>query len=406
MAILLGFLQTPAAHKPWLSAWHDVHRFHPWVIYGCEIALLLAAFGVVRWLAAVWLRSWARRHRDHQHSEVVEVCVQGLTPVLLVALFSVALNLLDLPPAVLSRLNKWLSIAILLLVLYFLLKLLQLLLTRQLAAQQSSIRSESVQFFTRLIFGLVAMLIVLDNQTKIQFRTIWTTLGVGGVAIALALQDTLSNFFAGIYLRLDNPVQIGDYVLLEGSQEGFVRELGWRSTRLRTLADNVVIIPNAKLASTVVINYSAPSAEHSVMVTVKLEGSTDTQSVKKVLVEEAERAQKELPGFLAEIPPRARFVPKLGEKLQTYVLWCRVSSDADQFALREKLRQRLVERLEREGWSVAGAPKPEPRGSQDGSQPAGEQQNASPSASKPPATSQQPDRPLDKVLGRKTDNRS
>lgn len=96
---------------------------------------------------------------------------------------------------------------------------------------------------------------MLDNL-GISLTAVWTTLGVGSVAIALALQDTLSNFFAGVYVRLDSPVRVGDYIRLDGGNEGFVVQIGWRSTRIRTLPNNIAVVPNAKLASAVITNYS------------------------------------------------------------------------------------------------------------------------------------------------------
>src|SRR2546426_1174391 len=76
-----------------------------------------------------------------------------------------------------------------------------------------------------------------------------TALGVGGLALALALQDTLSNLFAGMHLLADRPIRVGDYVKLSvESVEGYVVDVGWRSTRVRTLQNNVVIVPNSKVS--------------------------------------------------------------------------------------------------------------------------------------------------------------
>ena len=86
------------------------------------------------------------------------------------------------------------------------------------------------------------------------------------VAGALAFQETLSNFFAGVYLRLDSLVHIGDYIELESGEEGFAIEHGWRSARIRTLPKNGVIVPNARLASAIVTNYSLPEPQMSLSI--------------------------------------------------------------------------------------------------------------------------------------------
>ena len=76
----------------------------------------------------------------------------------------------------------------------------------------------------------------------------YRALGVGSLAVALALQDTLSNFFSGVYLILDKPIRPGDFVRLDGGSEGYVETIGWRSTHLRTLAPSLIIVPNATLS--------------------------------------------------------------------------------------------------------------------------------------------------------------
>ena len=335
--------------------WRDVGKLHPWLIYGAEVGLLLLAFLGVRLIVVRWLRAWAMQHRMRHRSAIVEVVAQGLTPVLLIGLLEAAFNLLDLPSIMLGRVNHVMNIAILILTLFFLSRLLQVLVARWMAkAEGATDNSESIQFFAKVIFGVVATLLVLENL-HVELKTVWTTLGIGGVAVALALQDTLSNFFAGFYLRLDKPVEPGDYVLMEGSQEGFIYELGWRSTRIRTLSNNLVIIPNTKLASTVLINYSAPVSENSLLIDIKVRKGSDPEQVKNILVDEAQLATKEIHGLDPDFQPRARFVPKPDESLQDYAIISRVASGSRQFALRRQLRDRMLARLKREGIEVSPA---------------------------------------------------
>ena len=94
-----------------------------------------------------------------------------------------------------------------------------------------------------LVVGL-GLLVVLSGL-GISITPMLTALGVGGLAVALALQEPLSNFFAGVFLALAGQIRVGDYVRLDSGQEGFVADFGWRSTRLRMLANNLVVVPNA-----------------------------------------------------------------------------------------------------------------------------------------------------------------
>jgi hypothetical protein len=103
-------------------------------------------------------------------------------------------------------------------------------------------------FVIRTVFALLAVDIVLENL-GISLTAVWTTLGVGSVAVALALQDTLGNMFAALYLLADGPVRPDEYIKLDSGQEGYVVRIGWRSTTLRMLANNVVGIRPDTVAS-------------------------------------------------------------------------------------------------------------------------------------------------------------
>lgn len=109
--------------------------------------------------------------------------------------------------------------------------------------------------FAKVTVWIIGLLVLLSHL-GIQVTPILTALGVGGLAMALALQDTLSNFFAGLHLLIDRAIHVGDFVRLETGQEGYIVDIGWRTTRIRTLANDLIIVPNNKLTQTVLTNYA------------------------------------------------------------------------------------------------------------------------------------------------------
>ena len=113
-------------------------------------------------------------------------------------------------------------------------------------------------------------------------------LGVGGLAVALGLQDTLSNLFAGVFVLLSKPVRVGDYVKLESGQEGYVEDVGWRSTRIRQIRNNMVVVPNRLMVDTIITNYYMPEHEMSVPVQVGVHYDSDLEDVEKVTCEVAQ----------------------------------------------------------------------------------------------------------------------
>jgi small-conductance mechanosensitive channel len=328
----------------WLEWWFRNMWFHN-VAQIC--ALILAAW-VLRKFVIRWFRRAAQRTESSLDDELVTLFARALTPILVLAVVAVSLNLLPLSLRVLAVTNRLLYLGTLMVGLYFISKVLQLFLNRWLARKDSpaTIR-EPVRFLTRLLFSALAIVIVLDNL-GISLTAVWTTLGVGSVAVALALQDTLSNFFAGIYLRADSPVRVGDYVKLDSGEEGFVIRMSWRSTRIRTLPNNVVVVPNSKLASATVTNFSLPEPEMSLLIPVSVSYSSDPERVERILVEEAIRAAGKIEGLRAEPAPFVRFIPGYGESSLDFTLICRVNTFVDQYFVQHELRKRIFARFRKE----------------------------------------------------------
>ena len=118
-----------------------------------------------------------------------------------------------------------------------------------------------------IIIFIIAMAVIL-GYFKFDITPLIAGVGLGALAIGLALQSTLSNFFAGVHLLSDKPIRVGDYIELDKDTSGIVEDIGWRSTRIRTLTDNLLIIPNGKLADSNIINFSMPIKDFSIWVEV------------------------------------------------------------------------------------------------------------------------------------------
>jgi len=176
---------------------------------------------------------------------------------------------------------------------------------------------------------------------------------VGSVAVALALQETLSNFFAGFYLLADRPVATGDYIKLDSGQEGYVVGIGWRSTSLRTLSNNLVVVPNSTLAKAVITNYSLPERQMSCSLPVSVAYGTAPQRVERILVEVAQEAARDgVEGLLGEPAPSASLIPGFGESSLDFSLNVQVRQFTDQYLVQSELRKRILERFGREGISM------------------------------------------------------
>lgn len=179
-----------------------------------------------------------------------------------------------------------------------------------------------------------------------------TALGVGGLAVALALQDTLSNLFAGIHILMEKSVRVGDFIRLESGQEGYVEDITWRTTRIKMLPNNMVIIPNSKLSQSTVTNYNLPEKRMSLLIPIGVSYSSDPERVEKILVEEAKKAVGEIPGLLGDPEPFVRFIPGFGESSLDFTLICQVGEFVDQYLAQHELRKRIFKRFKDEAIEI------------------------------------------------------
>lgn len=203
------------------------------------------------------------------------------------------------------------------------------------------------QTTVRLVVLVVGLLVLLSSL-GIQITPILTALGVGGLAVALALQDTLQNLFAGMHLLADKPIRVGDYVKLADQIEGHVIDVGWRSTRLRMLQHSVVIVPNHRVAQSTIVNYDLPEPRMALPLRVPVTASADPDVVERVLLEVATAAVGDVPGLLGEPKPTVRLIPGFGESSLDFTLVCHIASFVDQFEVQHQLRRRLLARLRAE----------------------------------------------------------
>jgi small-conductance mechanosensitive channel len=200
------------------------------------------------------------------------------------------------------------------------------------------------------VYGIGGL--ILLSILGISITPILTALGVGGLAVALALQDTLANLFAGFYVSIARNVRVGDYVKLDGGAEGYVTDITWRSTTIRALANNLIIVPNSRLAQAIVTNYHLPEKRMSLLIPISVSYDCDPERVEEILIQEATAAAGHIPGLLASPAPFVRFIPGFGESSLDFTLICQVAEFVDQYLAQHELRKRIFRRFRAEGIEI------------------------------------------------------
>ena len=203
------------------------------------------------------------------------------------------------------------------------------------------------QNVTKIIVVILGLLMIL-NGLGISIAPLLTALGVGGLAVALALQDTLSNLFAGVYLTMARHVRVGDYVKLESGQEGYVVDIGWRATKIRMLPNNMVLVPNNKIGQAIITNYNLPSRELAVTVDLGVDYGSDLAKVEQVTVEVAREVMRTVPGGMPSFEPMVRF-HTLGDFSVTFTVVMQAREFVDQFLIKHEFIKQLLPRYREEG---------------------------------------------------------
>ncbi len=322
----------------------------PSVFYTIVFGILVFAGLLVGFALNRALHHWTKKFRG-TWGELFFALVESLPiPLLVLTAIYGGLESLTLPRRYEVIGSKLILAFVLLVIFYFPAKMLILFLRRVSQTNPSLERvTQPASFVIRAIFALLATIIFLENL-GVSLTAVWTTLGVGSVAVALALQDTLSNFFSGLYLLVDQPVSVGDYIRLDSGSEGYVVRIGGRSTTLRTLGNNFIIIPNSTLAKAVITNYSMPEERQSLDIRVRVSYGNDAARVERMLLEIARQAAREnLEGLLTYPDPSVRFNPGFSESSLDFTLSVQIRKFVDQYLVQSELRKRILDRFQKEG---------------------------------------------------------
>jgi len=320
----------------------------PWIVTPVFLVIWVAVLMGVKKLAFSRIHVFAARTT----SQVDDVLVNAISLPATILIFASGLFLVERMLTLDSTVDKVVQMAFgitgLLAAVLFFDKLIRELI------RYYSTRLEFLKASRGILVGLsraviisIAVVIFLDS-VGVSITPLVASLGIGSLAVALALQNTLANFFAGMQVLADKPVTIGDFVKLETGEEGCVVKIGWRSTRIRLLNNNLVIVPNIKLIDGVITNYSLPDKEVSIVVPVGVHYRSDLQRVEAVVTEVARDVMRSVQGGVPEFEPLVRFSAFAEFSVNFNVIMkCREFTDS--YGIKHEFVKRLHRRFREEG---------------------------------------------------------
>ena len=201
-----------------------------------------------------------------------------------------------------------------------------------------------------LAFVISIAAIVCLDILGINITPLVAGLGIAGVAVALALQPTLGNLFAGTYVITEGLVSVGDYVEMSDGVNGYVEDVSWRSTRLRTWTNNLVV-PNSQFSETVITNFSKPEEPLDMVVSCGVAYESDLKRVEAVGQEVMESLRRECPGADPEAEPVFRY-EAFGDSNIEFIMIIRARDRLSGFEVRSELIKELHSRLAAEGITI------------------------------------------------------
>lgn len=316
-------------------------------------AVLFAAVLVLGWVFRRIVFTRLRRWAESTKTRADDILIDSLHGPFLLWLLILAIHLATEYSALPRGVTRWTGKLLLALWIISLTMVLARLSRRMIRVYTSKLEGvlpvgTLTQVLAGLIIGILGCLTLLQQVFEVDIRAILAALGVGGLAVALALQDTLSNLFAGFYVSVARQIRIGDFIKIDAGQSGYVQDIGWRSTTLEESAGNLIFIPNSKLSQSIVTNYRLPKPSMGVAITVPVAYHSDPSQVERILTEIATAAAGQVPGLLHDPAPSVRLIPGFGETSMDFTVGCHVADYADQFLVQHELRKRIVLRFHEE----------------------------------------------------------
>jgi len=330
---------------------------------------------ILRWLASPWVHApiafvvWVglllivrrillgamRRFASRTAWNWDDILVQALSPALLLAILASGLVVLE---RILPLSQEWdraldvtLTGGIALALIVFVDRACRGALDRA-ASTSTTLQGARglVQGVVRALIILIGLLIFLDS-IGISITPLLASLGVGSLAVALALQDTLANLFAGLHMVVDKPIEAGHLIQLESGEVGTVVKGGWRSTWIRTLPNNVVVVPNTRLAGSLIYNYSLDDPHVSIYVEVGVHYESDLGQVERVVLEVGRELMHSFDGAVPDFEPLVRF-HTFGDSSINMTVVLRAREFRETYRVKSEFVKRLHARFREEGITI------------------------------------------------------
>ncbi|NJK79772.1 MAG: mechanosensitive ion channel family protein [Chloroflexaceae bacterium] len=327
----------------------------PWIVAGVILVIAVVLAPLIENLALAPLRRLSN-HSNMDSIPIIQKALRGLvSEIVILAGIAIAASFAPIDPVILEVIYTILLVIAVGLAILALIRLTVGLLDLYYMRRQHAIAEElpapSVFRNTLRVAIMLLGALAIFQIVGIPIAPFLAAFGIAGLALSLAFQGTLENLLAGLQLLLDRQIRRGNYIELENGRAGFVDDITWRTTRIRMLSNNVIIVPNSTMINSIVTNYNDPDTEISVLIDVGVSYDSDLRRVERITNEVSRSVMREVTGGIPENDPFIRY-NAFGDSSINFTVILRAQQFVDQYLLKHEFIMRLHERYAQEGINI------------------------------------------------------
>ncbi len=284
---------------------------------------------------------------------LIEAVQKPLYYLIILLGFDVAVQGISILPEVTSKLDSILYVAEVFVGAYFVSKTVRVFArwyAKNIAAKaKSRFDDEFLPLFNRTadIFIYGSSIVIILDFFRYDITAIVAGLGIAGLAVALAAQDTISNMISGFVIMADRPFRVNDIIELSAGEYGEVSEIGLRSTKILTMDLTMIVVPNSQIGSSQIINYSYPDNRLRLKIPVGVAYGTDLKTATKALKEVAKKQR-----HVMERPAPRVHLTSFSDFSLSLILYVWIDSHKDRFEVINRINRAIDERFKKDGIEI------------------------------------------------------
>ncbi|HME53244.1 MAG TPA: mechanosensitive ion channel family protein [Candidatus Lokiarchaeia archaeon] len=323
--------------------------------------VIIVSTVIVAWLVNTMIKHYLHKREGAKKSKIVDIILKNLHPlyilIIVVGAYYAFMVLPFVAGAVFPNFNAWVEtiffIVLVFLICYVGARIVKIFVDRYFIGHREDTKTPGIimNIIAPVIF-ILGFFIILGTY-NVDILPLLTTFGIGGIAVGFALQPTLTNLFAGLIVISDHPIHVGDYVEVRtgdaGILAGIVHDIGWLSTHIRTFDNVTMIIPNSKLTTSVIFNYSSVDPKY-VMISIAVNQNQELEKIEMLVKKVAVDVLSVMPGGSTARSPDVRF-ESMDATSVTVKVWLYLETMEAQFNTRSEFIKAIKKKFEEEGIS-------------------------------------------------------